>query len=73
MASVTHRSLAASAHDRLIEDLAQETRAPLEHVRELFEDQHAQLHAEARVKTYVSVITLRLVRNTLHAERKAAH
>ena len=59
-------------HGQVIEALARENSAPVEHVRELFETEHAKLHAEARVKTFVSVITTRLVRNVLHAERNAA-
>lgn len=73
MATLSNGTLATPAHRRLIEDLAEETQAPAEHVRELFEDKHAQLQAEARIKTYVSVIAIRLVRNRLHAEQKAAH
>jgi hypothetical protein len=52
-----------------IEALAKESDAPVEHVRELFEIEHARLNSQARVKTFVSVIATRLVRNTLHAER----
>jgi Protein of unknown function (DUF3562) len=60
-------------HEQVIETLAKENDAPLDHVRELFEAEHAKLQAEARVKTFVSVIATRLVRNTLHAERGAPH
>ena len=56
---------------QVIEALAKENSATVEHVRELFEIEHARLHAEARVKTFVSVIATRLVRNVLHAERNA--
>ena len=58
-----------SKHDQIIEALAQESRAPLEHVRALFEGEHSRLQSDARVKTYVSVIATRLVRRTLNAER----
>jgi Protein of unknown function (DUF3562) len=58
-------------HHQLIEALARENSASVDHVRELFEAEHAKLHAEARVKTFVSVIATRLVRNVLHAERNA--
>jgi hypothetical protein len=54
---------------QIIEALAQENDAPVDHVRKLFETEHANLIAEARVKTYVSVIATRLVRNTLIAEK----
>jgi hypothetical protein len=56
-------------HQQLIEALAKENAAPLDHVRELYETEHAKLQAAARVKTYVSVIATRLVRIALHAER----
>jgi hypothetical protein len=52
-----------------IEALAKESDTSIEHVRELYEIEHARLTSQARVKTFVSVIATRLVRNTLHAER----
>jgi hypothetical protein len=52
-----------------IEALARESDTSIEHVRELYEIEHARLTSQARVKTFVSVIATRLVRNTLHAER----
>jgi hypothetical protein len=60
-----------SRHSQVIETLARENSASVEHVRELFETEHARLHAAARVKTFVSVIATRLVRNVLHAERNS--
>jgi hypothetical protein len=59
-------------HQQVIETLAIENSAPIDHVRELFETEHARLDAEAKVKTFVSVITTRLVRNVLQAERGAS-
>jgi hypothetical protein len=59
-------------HHQVIEALAKENSTSVDHVRELFESEHARLHAEARVKTFVAVIATRLVRNVLHAERSAA-
>jgi hypothetical protein len=58
-----------SKHDQIIEALALENHAPVEHVRALFEGEHSRLQSDARVKTFVSVIATRLVRQTLHAER----
>jgi hypothetical protein len=52
-----------------IEALAKESETSVEHVRELYELEHARLASQARVKTFVSVIATRLVRNTLHSER----
>jgi Protein of unknown function (DUF3562) len=56
-------------HQQLIESLAAEANAPLEHVRQIFEHEHARLHSDERVKTFVTVIAARLVRETSHAER----
>src|SRR5262245_52483993 len=56
-------------HQQVIESLAKENHASVDHVRELFEVEHRRLESEARVKTFVSVITTRLVRNVLIAER----
>ena len=69
MAAASDSSFGSVRHERLIETLAEENSASIEHVRELFEEEHARLQADARVKTYVAVIATRLVRNTLHAER----
>ena len=55
-------------HEQVIESLAKETQAEIDHVRELYEEEHARLTAAARVKTFVTVIATRLVRNVLHAE-----
>ena len=71
MATLDSGSLASAKHQQLIESLANESSVSVEHVRELFEEEHAKLQADARVKTYVAVIATRLVRNTLHAERSA--
>jgi hypothetical protein len=55
-------------HEQAIEALAKETHAEVDHVRELYEVEHARLHATARVKTFVGVIATRLVRKVLHRE-----
>jgi hypothetical protein len=55
-------------HQQLIETLAKENSASVDHVRELFESEHARLDSEARVKTFVGVIATRLVRRVLRKE-----
>jgi hypothetical protein len=55
-------------HQQVIETLAEENHATVEHVRELFENEHARLNSQARVKTFVSVIATRLVRKVLRTE-----
>ena len=59
-------------HQQVIETLAKENRASVDHVRELYESEHARLEAEARVKTFVAVIATRLVRNALISEKTSA-
>lgn len=59
----------SARNEQVIEALARESATPVEHVRELFEAEHQRLISGARVKTFVSVIATRLVKNTLNAER----
>ena len=59
-------------NQQVIEALAKETSASVDHVRELFEIEHQKLESEARVKTFVSVIATRLVREVLIAERASS-
>jgi hypothetical protein len=59
-------------HQQVIEALAKENRASVDHVRELFENEHARLESQARVKTFVAVIATRLVRKVLIAERTSS-
>jgi hypothetical protein len=56
---------------KVIEALAKESNTSVDRVRELFEAEHAKLTAEARVKTYISVIATRLVRNALANDQKS--
>jgi Protein of unknown function (DUF3562) len=59
-------------HQQVIEALAKENRASVDHVRQLFESEHKRLDSEARVKTFVAVIATRLVRNVLISERSSS-
>ena len=69
MAGLRNSAGDPARHQQVIETLAKENAAPVDHVRELYETEHARLNAEARVKTYVAVIATRLVKHALHAER----
>ena len=55
-------------HQQVIEALAEENHASVDHVRELFENEHRRLDSQARVKTFVGVIATRLVRRVLRKE-----
>lgn len=59
-------------HQQVIETLAEENHASVEHVRELFETEHARLNSQARVKTFVSVLATRLVRRVLRTEARTS-
>ena len=52
-----------------IEALAKETDMPVAIVKEIYVTQHTQLEKDARVKTYLPVLTSSRVRHILH-ERK---
>ena len=53
--------------DQAIEALAKETHVEVDRIRELYQTAHAQLAAQARIKTYLSVIATRLVRSALQS------
>lgn len=56
------------ATELAIESLARETRLDIQLVRSLYEHEHERLAAQAKIKTYLPVITARLVRMTLQRE-----
>ena len=60
---------ATAKHDQIIEALARETDVSIERVRQVYESQCSRLDADARVKTYVSVIATRLTRNVLQSDK----
>lgn len=65
MATAIEPTLSSSKHDQIIEALAQEMAVSIDRVRAIYESECSRLDADARVKTYVSVIATRLVRNAL--------
>ena len=70
MATAIQPSVSAAKHDQIIEAIAKETDVSVERVREIYELECSRLDADARVKTYVSVIATRLVRNALQSSDK---
>jgi len=70
MATAFQPSAATTKHDQIIEAIAKETAVCVERVREIYETERSRLDADARVKTYVSVIATRLVRNALQSTNK---
>lgn len=65
MATAIEPTVSAAKHDQIIESLAKEMAVSVERVRAIYESECSRLDADARVKTYVSVIASRLVRNAL--------
>jgi hypothetical protein len=66
---MTHVSKANSA---VIEDLAQQTSAPIELVKEMYEDEVTKLTAGATVQNYIGMIASRRVKRKLRSRRPAA-
>ena len=61
------------AHAReIIELIAQETRSPVEEVSTLYASQTAVLESSARIKTFISVLAARQVRQLLRQHVRAA-
>jgi hypothetical protein len=69
MATAIEPTTSSSKHEQIIEALAKEMDVAIERVREIYESECSRLDADARVKTYVSVIATRLVRNALQAKQ----
>jgi hypothetical protein len=68
MATSIEPTVSTAQHDQIIEAIAKEMNVPVEQVRAIYESECSRLDADARVKTYVSVIATRLVKNALQAK-----
>jgi hypothetical protein len=69
MATAIDPKTSSAKHEQIIEALAKEMDVSVEQVRAIYESECSRLDADARVKTYVSVIATRLVRNVLQAKQ----
>ena len=69
MATAIQPSASTATHEQIIEAIAKETAVSIERVREVYELECSRLDADARVKTYVSVIATRLTRNALQSDK----
>lgn len=69
MATAIQPSVSGAKHDQIIESIAKEAEVPVDRVREIYELECSRLDADARVKTYVSVIATRLTRNALQSSK----
>lgn len=65
MATAIEPTISVTKHEQIIEALAKEMDVSIDRVRAIYESECSRLDADARVKTYVSVIASRLVRNAL--------
>jgi hypothetical protein len=64
LASSTH-SHESSTHERAIEALAEEAHVPIEQVAQLYERELAVLTVGARITSFLSILTIRKVRDIL--------
>lgn len=55
----------SSTHERAIEALAREAHVPIDHVAQLYERELAMLTVGARITGFLSILTLRKVRDIL--------
>jgi hypothetical protein len=55
----------------VIEDLVQQTAAPVELVKNLYEDEVTRLKAGATVETYIGVLASQRVKRKLRARRRS--
>lgn len=69
MATSIEPTVSTAKHDQIIESLAKEMHVSIDRVREIYESERSKLDADARVKTFVSVIATRLVRNALQSKQ----
>jgi hypothetical protein len=69
MATSIEPTVSAAKHDQIIEAIAKEMDVSIEDVRAIYESECSRLDADARVKTYVSVIATRLVKNALQSRQ----
>jgi len=51
-----------------IERIARETAVPIETVHEIYDIEHAKLETQARIKTFIGVLTRRRVKEFLQAQ-----
>jgi len=64
-------SYSPSNQNATIEALARETDMPIAIVKEIYITQHTQLEKDARVKTYLPVLTSSRVKHILNARKSA--
>lgn len=69
MATSIEPTAVIAKQEQIIETLAKEMDVSIERVRAIYESECSRLQADARIKTYVSVIATRLVRNALQAKQ----
>ena len=63
------RSVSPGDQNAAIEALARETNMPIAIVKEVYVTQHTQLEKNARVKTYLPILTSSRVKHILNARK----
>jgi oligoendopeptidase F len=67
-ASAQQQRRDSQVREQAIEALVKEIHIDVEQIRQLYDAEHARLAAQAKIKTYVSLIAMRLVRESLQQE-----
>jgi hypothetical protein len=65
----SHQMQESARHQAAIDSLARETRAEPAYVRQLYEQELANLEANAKVRGYLFVLASRNVRSAIHKAR----
>ena len=64
-------TLRPQANTDVIEDLARRTAAPVELVKDLYDDEVTKLKADATVESYIPVIASQRVKRKLRTQRRS--
>jgi hypothetical protein len=63
----------SATHERAIEDLARQSHVSIDHVAQLYERELAALKVGARITGFLTILTIRKVREILRQRRHPAH
>ena len=57
---------------RIVMSLANEAKVPVEEIAQLYEDKHAELDSEARIKSFLPIFAIRGVQDALRRRRSSS-
>jgi hypothetical protein len=71
MASAVRERRASGPHRAVVDNLARDLELPVEHVEKVYLAEMARIESGARIKTFLTVLTVGRVRHRLRRERRA--